>query len=84
MKSSWRTDRVVTTCRLPLNTVGLTANKGNLEHKHHVYAVDYYSSVAQGYSISTRGPLLQYPLQERTINPQTNNNIRVTLPRIHQ
>jgi hypothetical protein len=33
----------------PCNTVVLVANKGNLKPKHHVYAVDYYSSVAKGY-----------------------------------
>jgi hypothetical protein len=53
-KPPWRTDRAVTTCRLPLNTMGLVANKGNLGPKHHVYAVDYYSSVAQGYPFFIR------------------------------
>jgi hypothetical protein len=39
----------------PYNTVVLKANKGNLRPKHHVYAVDYYSSVAQGYPFFIRG-----------------------------
>ena len=43
--ASQRTDRAVTTGRLPLYTVGLGANKGNLGPRHHVYAVDYYSKV---------------------------------------
>jgi hypothetical protein len=49
-----------------------------------VYAVDYYSSIAQRYPVSIRGPLLEYPLQERTMNPQTNDNVRITLPRAYQ
>jgi hypothetical protein len=48
--------------------MGLAANKGNLLPKYHVYAVDYYSSVAQGYPVFIRGPILEYPLQERMMN----------------
>jgi hypothetical protein len=39
-------DRAITTCHLPLNTVVLATNKGNLGPKHHVYVIDYYSTVA--------------------------------------
>jgi hypothetical protein len=31
------------------STVGHEANEGNLLPRHHVYAIDYYSSIAQGY-----------------------------------
>lgn len=44
-KQLWRSDRTVTTCRLPLDTVGLVANKGILGPKYHIYAVDYYFSI---------------------------------------
>jgi hypothetical protein len=47
----------------------LTANKGNLRPKHHVYIIDYYSSIAQGYPVFIKGPVLEYPLQEWTMNP---------------
>ena len=60
---------------------GLVANKGNLGPRHHVYAIDYYSSVVQDLPIFIMGPLLKYPLQDWTMNPQTNNNKRMTLPR---
>ena len=53
-------------------------NKGNLRPRHHAYAFDYYSRVAQGYPIFIRGPLLEYPLRERTMNPRTNENKRMT------
>ena len=64
-----RMDRAVTTCCLPLNTMELGANKGNLRPRHHVYVVDYYSRVAQGYPIFIRGPHLEYPLLEWTMIP---------------
>jgi len=64
--SQW-TYRVVTTCRLPLYTMGLGANKGNLKPRHHVYPVEYYSRVDHGYPVFIRGPLLEYHLQERTM-----------------
>ncbi|TVU42141.1 hypothetical protein EJB05_08532, partial [Eragrostis curvula] len=37
-------DRAVTSCHLPLQTVEHTAVKGNLQPRHHVYAIDHYSS----------------------------------------
>jgi dUTPase len=52
---SWQTDRAITTYLLPLDTVGLVANKGNLGPKHHVYTINYYSSIDQGYSIFISG-----------------------------
>ena len=55
------------------------ANKGNLRPRQHAYAFDYYSRVAQGYPFFIRGPLLEYPLRERTMNPQMNENKRITL-----
>jgi len=57
----------------------LEANKDNLRLRHHAYAFDYYSRVAQGYPIFIRGPLLEYPLREWTMNPRTNENNRITL-----
>src|SRR6185503_13448606 len=54
-------------------------NKGNLRPRHHAYAFDYYSRVAQGYPVFIRGPLLEYPLRERTMNPRMNENKRITL-----
>jgi len=54
-------------------------NKGNLRPRHHAYAFDYYSRVAQGYPVFIRGPLLEYPLRELTMNLQTNENRRITL-----
>src|SRR6185437_3492060 len=54
-------------------------NKGNLRPRHYAYAFDYYSRVAQGYPVFIRGPLLEYPLRERTMNPRTNENKRITL-----
>ena len=53
-------------------------NKGNLRPRHHAYAFDYYSRVAQGYPVFIRGPLLEYPLREWMMNPQTNENKRIT------
>ena len=53
-------------------------NKGNLRPGHHDYAFDYYSIVAQGYPVFIRGPLLEYPLREWTMNLQTNENTRIT------
>ena len=53
-------------------------NKGNLRPRHHTYAFDYYSRVTQGYPVFIRGPLLEYPLLERTMNPRTNENKRIT------
>jgi hypothetical protein len=61
-------DRDVTTCRLPLYTMGLGAIKGNLGPRHHVYAVDYYSKVV-GDPIFIRGPVLEYPSQEWMVIP---------------
>ena len=58
----------------PGNTVELRANKGNLNPRHHAYVVDYYSRVGQCYPVFIRGSPLDYPLLERTMNPQTNNN----------
>ena len=40
----------------------LETNKGNLRPRHHAYAFDYYSRVAQGYPVFIRDPLLAYPL----------------------
>ena len=60
----------------------LETNKGNLRPEHHAYAFDYYSRVAQGYPVFIRGPLLEYPLGERTMNPRTNENKRITLPEL--
>ena len=37
-----RTDRAVTTYRLPLQPVGHATYKGNLQPRHHVYAINYY------------------------------------------
>ena len=54
-------------------------NKGNLRPRHHAYAFDYYSRVMQGYPVFIRGPLLEYPLRERMMNPRTNENKRITL-----
>ena len=54
-------------------------NKGNLRPRHHAYAFDYYSRVAQGYPVFIRGPLLEYPLRERTMNPRTNEDRRINL-----
>jgi hypothetical protein len=62
-----RSDRAVTTYCLPLDIMGLGANKGSLGPKYHVYTVDYYSSIDQGYPISIRGPPLEYPPQEWTM-----------------
>ena len=45
------------------------ANEGSLQPRHHVYAIDYYCSVDQGYSIFIRSPLLEYPPQGWTTNP---------------
>ena len=56
----------------------LETNKGNLMPRHHAYAFDYYSRVMQGYPVFIRGPLLEYPLRERTMNPRTNENKRIT------
>ena len=54
-------------------------NKGNLRPRHYAYAFDYYSRVAQGYSVFIRGPLLEYPLRELMMNPRTKENKRITL-----
>ena len=64
-------DKAITTCRLPLSHRGaqLRANKGNLRPRYHVYAVDYYSRVGQGYPVFIRGPPLEHPLLERMIDP---------------
>jgi len=35
------------------STMGNEANKGNLEPRHHVYTIDYYSSVDQELSSSS-------------------------------
>ena len=53
----------------PSNIVELGANKGNLRSRHHAYAFDYYSRVAQGYPVFIKGPLLEYPLLECTMIP---------------
>ena len=53
----------------PFHTMELRANKDNLWPRHHVYTVDYYSRVDQGYAIFIRGPPLEHPLLERTIDP---------------
>jgi hypothetical protein len=45
------------------------ANKGNLRPKHHVYAVDYYSSVVQGLPMFIKCSLLEYPLKEWMMIP---------------
>ncbi|TVU41337.1 hypothetical protein EJB05_14844, partial [Eragrostis curvula] len=37
-------DRAVTSCHLPLQTVEHTADKGDFQPRHHVYAIDHYSS----------------------------------------
>ena len=37
------------------STVEYEANEGSLEPRHHVYAIDYYSSIDQGYP-SLSGP----------------------------
>ena len=55
----------------------LETNKGNLRPRHDIYAFDYYSRVVQGYPVFIRGPLLVYPLLERTMNPLTNENKRI-------
>jgi hypothetical protein len=68
----------------PYNTLWLEANKGNLRPKHHIYAVNYYSSITKGYPIFIRGPLLEHPLQEWMMIPQTNNNKSTTLTRAYQ
>jgi hypothetical protein len=47
-------------------------NKGSLLPRHHVYAIDYYSSVDQGYSVFIRSPLIEHPPRGRTTNPQTS------------
>jgi hypothetical protein len=65
-------DRAVITCRLPLNTMGLAAYKGNLEPRHHIYTVDYCSRVDQGYPVSIWGPLLEHPSQEWMMILQTS------------
>ena len=62
----------------PTMLAELETNKGNLRPRHHAYAFDYYSRVAQGYPIFIRGPLLEYPLLEQTMNPRTNENKRIT------
>ena len=53
----------------PFHTMELRANKGNLRPRHHVYAIYYYSRVGQGYPIFIRGPPLEHPLLEGTIDP---------------
>ena len=37
------------------STMGYKANEGSLEPRHHVYAIDYYYSIDQGYP-SLSGP----------------------------
>ena len=44
----------------PTMPAELETNKGNLRPRHHAYAFDYYSRVAQGYPIFIRGPLLEF------------------------
>ena len=46
----------------PIIPADLETNKDNLRPRHHAYAFDYYSRVAQGYPVFIRGPLLEYPL----------------------
>ena len=53
--------------------MGNEANEGSLKPRHHVYTIDYYSSVYRVIRLY-QGPLLEYPLQERTTNPQANKN----------
>jgi hypothetical protein len=36
------------------STMGYKANEGNLYPEHHVYAIDYYSSVCNGLSVFIR------------------------------
>ena len=55
----------------------LETNKGNLRPRHHAYAFDYYSRVAQGYPVFIKGPLLEYPLLECMMIP--NEDKRITL-----
>jgi hypothetical protein len=57
------------------STVEYEANEGSLLPRHHVYAIDYYSSVDQGYFIFIRSPLLEYPPQGQTMNPQISKSI---------
>ena len=57
------------------STVGNEANKGSLYPRLYVYAIYYYSSVDQGYSIFIRSPLLEYLPWGQTMNPQANRNI---------
>ena len=39
-----RTDRAVTTYRLPRQTVEKVCKNGNLQPRHHVYTIDCYSN----------------------------------------
>jgi hypothetical protein len=36
------------------STMGYKANEGNLYPEHHVYAIDYYSSICDGLSVFIR------------------------------
>ena len=55
------------------STIGHEANEGSRLPRHHVYAIDDYSSMRKVIRLY-QGPLLEHPLRERTTNPQTSKN----------
>jgi hypothetical protein len=63
----------VTTYRLPL-TEGYEANEGSHQPRHHVYAINYYSSAHRVIHLY-QGPLLEHPPWGRTMKPQTSKSI---------
>ena len=56
------------------STMGHEANKGSLSPTHHVYAIDYYSSMIRVIRLY-QGPLLEHPPRGWTTNPQTSKSI---------
>jgi hypothetical protein len=55
-------------------TMGHEANEGSLKPRHHVYAIDYYSSMIWFIHLY-QGPLLDHSPWGRTMNPQTSKSI---------
>ena len=55
------------------STMEYEANEGNLQPRHHIYAIDYYSSVRRVIRLY-QGPLLEYLPQGRMMIPQTSKS----------
>jgi len=64
------------------STMGNETNEGSLQPRHHVYAIDYYSSVRRVIRLYL-GPLLEYPLREQTMNPQTSKSKDYLIKRLN-